>query len=103
MLDNALLYNSLQVLSRELPSVLEWQGNSLPLCPLEVDQDNCVEDSGGHTLQVCFASRHLGGGVLEEGCSEEEIRFVTSPELLVVQLLMEDLEANEAVIVTVSV
>lgn len=92
----------LQVLSKELHPIAEWQHNSLPLCPFEVDEDNSIEDSGGHTLQVCFASRNLGGGVLEEGCGKEEIRFLICPELLISQLVMADMEDNEAVIVTVS-
>lgn len=87
---------------KELPQLVEWQNNFLPLCPFEVDDENYVEDSGGHTLQVCFASKHLGGCVLREGCGEEEIRFTICPELLLACLVMEDIEDNEVVIVTVS-
>lgn len=67
-----------------------------------MDEYNSIEDSGGHTLQVCFASKNLGGGVLGDGCGKEEIRFLLCPELLIAQLVMADMEDNEAVIVTVS-
>ena len=90
------------MLAKELPQIIEWLNNSLPLCPFEIDEDNSIEDSGGHTLQVCFASKNLGGGVLGEGCGKEEIRFLLCPELLIAQLVMADMEDNEAVIVTVS-
>lgn len=40
--------------------------------------------------------------MLREGCGEEEIRFTICPELLLACLVMEDIEDNEVVIVTVS-
>ena len=47
-----------------------------------------------------FANKLIGGGVLGKGCVQEEIRFVTSPELIVCRLLAEMLERNECIIVT---
>ena len=87
---------------KELPRVVEWENNSSLLCPFEVDEENLIDDSGGHTLQVCFSSKCLGGGVLGEGYGEEELRFCACSELLVTRLIMEPLDENEAVIVTVS-
>jgi poly(ADP-ribose) glycohydrolase len=49
---------------------------------------------------VDFANKHLGGGVLKNGCVQEEILFAIFPELLVTRLVVSsELEDNEAVIV----
>ena len=51
-------------------------------------------------FQVDFANKYIGGGVLGEGCVQEEIRFVICPELIVSILLTEVLDHNEAVVIT---
>jgi len=51
-------------------------------------------------LQVDFANKSIGGGVLRWGCVQEEIRFVLSPELIVSRLFVQELAANEVVIIT---
>lgn len=97
------LIDCLQVLSeRELPGISEWEKNSFPLCPFHVDNENLIDQSGDHALQVCFGSKYLGGGVLGEGCGEEEFRFCVRPELLIVRLVMDSVGTNETIIVTVS-
>lgn len=50
-------------------------------------------------LQVDFANRFLGGGVLHNGCIQEEIRFVINPECLVGLLFTEVMADNESVII----
>lgn len=40
-------------------------------------------------LQVDFANKRVGGGVLGRGSVQEEIRFVICPELIVSRLLTE--------------
>ena len=93
---------AVQVLRKQdLPVLNDWVANPSPLCPFTVDHKLLVEDSGGQTLQVCFASKTLGGDVLRSGCSIEEVRFCIFPEALVVMLIMEAMDSNEAVIVTV--
>ena len=47
-----------------------------------------------------FANKFVGGGVLGWGCVQEEIRFITSPELIVSMLFMERLDDRDAMIVT---
>ena len=97
------LHCSLKVLERnDLPTLDAWSGNPLPLCPLMVDNKLRIESSGGQTLQVCFSSSAPGGEVLQAGCSMEEVRFCVSPEGLLVKLVMDSLEPNEVIIVTVS-
>ncbi len=46
-----------------------------------------------------FANKYLGGGVLNHGCVQEEIRFVICPELLVSMLFTECLNYNESVLI----
>jgi poly(ADP-ribose) glycohydrolase len=55
-----------------------------------------IEDSTG-LLEVDFANRMLGGGVIGRGCVQEEIRFVISPEMFVSRLVCEQLLPTEAV------
>ena len=52
-------------------------------------------------LQVDFANKKIGGGVLGGGRVQEEIRFCICPELLISQLIMEHMDPNEAIIITV--
>jgi hypothetical protein len=47
---------------------------------------SCVQDG---MLQVDFANKSIGGGVIGWGSVQEEIRFMISPELLVSCLLCE--------------
>ncbi len=46
-----------------------------------------------------FANKYLGGGVLNSGCAQEEIRFVICPELLVSMLFTEVMQTSEAVLI----
>lgn len=49
-------------------------------------------------LQVDFANKYLGGGVLTHGCVQEEIRFLICPEMIISRLFTEGLEKNESLI-----
>jgi poly(ADP-ribose) glycohydrolase len=51
-------------------------------------------------VQVDFANKLVGGGVLGRGLVQEEIRFIICPELIVSRLLTEELGDNECLIVT---
>lgn len=66
---------------------------------LTVDDSGTIEDATGK-LQVDFANKYLGGGVLGHGCVQEEIRFVICPELLVSKLFCECLKPSEAILIT---
>lgn len=44
--------------------------------------------------------RNVGGGVLGYGCVQEEIRYIICPELIVSRLFTEQLNSNEALVVT---
>lgn len=62
---------------------------------LHVTEDGTIEDDGEGLLQVDFANKYLGGGVLNYGCVQEEIRFMICPELLITRLFTEQLDENE--------
>lgn len=67
--------------------------------PLHVSDDGKIEDDGKGLLQVDFANKFPGGRVLNNGCTQEQIRFVVCPELLVSRLFTECLEDNECIII----
>ena len=52
-------------------------------------------------LQVDFANKKIGGGVLRGGRVQEEVRFCICPELLISLLIMDHMDPNEAIIITV--
>lgn len=84
---------------KDLP---KWDECNAPLgiTPLHVSSSGTIEDQGQGLLQVDFANKFLGGGVLGSGCVQEEIRFVICPELLVSKLFTEALKPCEALIMT---
>ena len=57
-----------------------------------------IEDCTG-AVQVDFANKYIGGGVLGNGCVQEEIRFVICPELLVSLLFMERMNDHECILI----
>lgn len=67
---------------------------------VHINSNGTIEDDGLGFLQVDFANKNVGGGVLGYGCVQEEIRFVISPELLASRLFVERLGDQDAVIVT---
>ncbi|KAF9974139.1 hypothetical protein BGZ73_002500 [Actinomortierella ambigua] len=64
-----------------------------------VDVDGPLEDSPVGTLQLDFANKNLGGGALERGAVQEEIRFMICPELILTRLFTEQLQLNEALLI----
>lgn len=49
-------------------------------------------------FQVDFANKYLGGGVLGNGCVQEEIRFLVCPEMILSRLFTEVLSARESLV-----
>jgi len=47
---------------------------------------------------VDFANKYIGGGVLGNGCVQEEIRFLMCPEMIVSRLFTESLDDNECLV-----
>eukprot|EP01133_Synstelium_polycarpum_P001179 gene1179-1356_t len=61
--------------------------------------EGTIEDNGVGKLQVDFANKMIGGGVLGFGCVQEEIRFLINPELIMSRLFTAQLLDNETVII----
>ncbi|XP_057337113.1 poly(ADP-ribose) glycohydrolase-like [Microplitis mediator] len=78
----------------------KWDKANCPLPPLHITSKGTIETDGVGLLQVDFANKYVGGGVLHWGCVQEEIRFVICPELLVTMLVTEELDDTEALIIT---
>jgi poly(ADP-ribose) glycohydrolase len=57
----------------------QWEQCSQPLTGLQVFSTGTIEDDGDNMLQVDFANKVIGGGVLGSGCVQEEIRFLICP------------------------
>lgn len=66
---------------------------------LHVSAQGTIEDDGDGLLQVDFANKYIGGGVLNYGCVQEEIRFVICPELLCSRLFTESLSDTECMVI----
>ncbi|CAF3767930.1 unnamed protein product [Rotaria sordida] len=74
----------------------QWSDLQTGLCDLHLTTGKKIEDING-ALQVDFANKYIGGGVLGGGCVQEEIRFTICPEMLVSLLLCEKMEINECI------
>jgi poly(ADP-ribose) glycohydrolase len=48
-------------------------------------------------LQTDFSNKFIGGGSLQAGCGQEEIRFMENPECLVAMLVSQVLDDHEAI------
>lgn len=66
---------------------------------VHISTEGTIEDDGIGLLQVDFANKYLGGGVLGYGCVQEEIRFVICPELLISKLFTERLGPLECLVI----
>jgi len=77
----------------------KWAEATQKLKDFACDSEGYIEDQEG-MLQVDFANKFVGGGVMGEGCVQEEIRFLINPELIVTRLFTEALEKTECLVVT---
>lgn len=76
-----------------------WGKSTKQLPKLHITSSGFIENEGSGMLQVDFANKFIGGGVLGWGCVQEEIRFVVCPELIVSRLFTECLDNTEALII----
>jgi len=76
----------------------DWENAKNQLCKVEFCTEN-IEDQYNH-LQVDFANRIIGGGVLNEGCVQEEIRFLINTECIVTRLFTTPLQDTECLVIT---
>ncbi|EFJ37347.1 hypothetical protein SELMODRAFT_77537 [Selaginella moellendorffii] len=75
-----------------------WSTSRVPLCKFQVSATGDISNHiGGEALEVDFANKYLGGGALRAGCVQEEIRFMTNPELIAGMLFLPMMEDNESI------
>uniref|UniRef100_A0A1B6C9X7 poly(ADP-ribose) glycohydrolase n=1 Tax=Clastoptera arizonana TaxID=38151 RepID=A0A1B6C9X7_9HEMI len=77
-----------------------WKNETKQLPNLHVSSAGAIEEQGLGFIQMDFANKFVGGGVLSRGCVQEEIRFVICPELIAARLFTECLDDTEVLIVT---
>eukprot|EP00005_Dracoamoeba_jomungandri_P002411 CAMPEP_0174250514 /NCGR_PEP_ID=MMETSP0439-20130205/663_1 /TAXON_ID=0 /ORGANISM="Stereomyxa ramosa, Strain Chinc5" /LENGTH=517 /DNA_ID=CAMNT_0015330605 /DNA_START=591 /DNA_END=2144 /DNA_ORIENTATION=- len=82
-----------------LDEVIDWQNSDKPLAKTVIKDNGLIEDAND-CVQVDFANKLIGGGVLGFGCIQEEIRFMINPELIASLLFTAQLADNEAVVIT---
>eukprot|EP00300_Choanocystis_sp_HF-7_P016967 c19592_g1_i1.p1 GENE.c19592_g1_i1~~c19592_g1_i1.p1 ORF type:complete len:356 (+),score=65.82 c19592_g1_i1:449-1516(+) len=76
-----------------------WSKDTTKLKPVTMHFVGNIEDTCNH-VHADFANRCLGGGVFQEGCVQEEIRFVISPECLVSRMFVRFLSNRHAVVIS---
>ncbi|XP_008788278.2 poly(ADP-ribose) glycohydrolase 1 [Phoenix dactylifera] len=79
------------------PKAAFWRKSTVSLCPFEVFSSGLIEEQQCEALEVDFANEYLGGGALNRGCVQEEIRFMINPELIIGMLFMASMGYNEAI------
>ncbi|KAK3035394.1 hypothetical protein RJ639_032922 [Escallonia herrerae] len=79
------------------PKASFWRKSVTPLCPFEVYNSGLIEDQTNEALEVDFANKYIGGGALNRGCVQEEIRFMINPELIAGMLFLPSMADNEAI------
>lgn len=78
----------------------EWSSSQRSIRKVELDSYGVIEDGGYGMLQVDFANKCVGGGVLGAGSVQEEIRFVICPELIISRLFTESLGISDVLLVS---
>jgi len=86
-----LTYQRVSLKDNDVP---DWINSKMPICNVIIDKSKLIEDCED-MLQVDFANKYLGGGVLRAGCVQEEIRFTTSPELFISMIFTQRLDELE--------
>jgi len=77
----------------------DWENCRKEFHDLYATSEGAIEEEGEGCLQVDFANRMIGGGVVGGGCVQEEIRFLMCPEMIVTRLFTEKLDANETLLI----
>lgn len=79
--------------------VLTDEQCALPMKYVAFYMHGAIEDQemAHTTLRADFANKRIGGGVLGRGCVQEEILFVTCPELIAASSICEPMADNEAI------
>ncbi len=77
----------------------DWSNSYKKLSKLVVLDKGSIESNGVNMLQVDFANKEIGGGVLNRGSVQEEIRFCINTELIISRLFTQELLDEEVLII----
>ena len=79
---------------RDNIDIMDYQDQKL--CDIKIYEEGSLFD-GNTSYCVDFANKYIGGGVLNNGCVQEEILFAISPEAVVSLFFMEVMDDNDAI------
>ncbi|KPI90217.1 putative poly(ADP-ribose) glycohydrolase [Leptomonas seymouri] len=85
-----------RVFRTEFPA---FEESTQPLSAVSMCRSGCIENDAA-SLQVDFANRFVGGGVLRSGCVQEEIRMTLAPEMVLSRLVCEELAESEVLLIS---
>lgn len=80
-----------------LKEKVSWHTTDTLLTDVDIHEYGTIEDEGLDCIQVDFANKMIGGGVLRRGAVQEEIRFCINPELFISKLIIQKLSDLESV------
>ncbi|CAB3387237.1 Hypothetical predicted protein [Cloeon dipterum] len=94
---DAIMFGVVTFKRRFVRKPLDWANSSMNICNLKViDAKKAPDDT---RTRVDFAHSNIGGGVLSNGSLQEEILFITCPELIASRFFSSKMENNEAIII----
>ena len=76
-----------------------WSHLNLPMSTVTLTTNTSIEDDHD-AIQVDFANKRIGGGVLSGGNVQEEIRFAIEPECIASMVFFENMNDNECITIT---
>jgi len=76
----------------------QWKNSQQKLLNLKIQPTGKIEETQG-AIEIDFANKFLGGGVIKKGTAQEEIMFITSPETLIGVLFSEVMLDSEAILI----
>lgn len=82
-------------ISKKLKSMEDWSSSIKTMSEVKIMSEGGIEDFVPNSIQVDFANEFIGGGALLDGCVQEEIRFIISPECFPSMFMFESLRDYE--------
>ncbi len=95
---NSFFNQNLMTFARTTATNYTISTDTILLTPVEFHFGS-MEDINGH-FRVNFANKHTGGKVLSTGCCQEEIKFLTNPELFACLIMSDPLTDSEVITIS---
>jgi len=76
----------------------QWEASRRPLCDVTMRPLGESIDVAQGVVRADFANAEIGGGIVYDGQTQEEIQFATHPELICACLVFPRMEAHEAIL-----